>query len=112
MADAGQAAAAAIDIRDRLVDLTSGWGDGAGFRIALDVGPVMVSPAGDGSGRSLWGGAIAVAKVLAATGRRRAIIASETAYTVLAGTFLFRQRGTYFLPETGTMRTFVLVGAL
>ena len=112
MADAGQAAATAIDIRDRLVDLTSGWGDGAGFRIALDVGPVMVSPAGDGSGRSLWGGAIAVAKVLAATGRRRAIIASETAYTVLAGTFLFRQRGTYFLPETGTMRTFVLVGAL
>jgi adenylate cyclase len=109
--DAGQAAATAIDIRDRLVELTSGWGAGSEFRIALDVGPVMVSPC-EGSGHSLWGGAIAVAKVLAASGRRRAITASETAYSVLSGAFLFRQRGTYFLPETGTMRTFVLVGAL
>ena len=45
-------------------------------------------------------------------GSRRAITVSEVAYQILAGDFLFRQRGTYFLPETGTMRTFVLVGAL
>lgn len=106
------AAVAAIDVRDRLVERTSGWGDGAQFRIAIDVGTVMVSPFGQGSSRNLWGGAIAVAKVLAATGSRRAITASETAYSLLSGDFLFRQRGTYFLPETGTMRTFVLVGAL
>jgi hypothetical protein len=110
-ADARLVALAAIELRDRLIERTSGWGDGAQFRIAIDVGPVMVSPFGDGA-RNLWGGAIAVAKVLAASGSRRAITASETAYGVLSGDFLFRQRGTYFLPETGTMRTFVLVGAL
>jgi hypothetical protein len=55
---------------------------------------------------------VGVAKVLAASGSRRAIVASEAAYHILSGDFLFRQRGTYFLPETGTMRTFVLVGAL
>jgi adenylate cyclase len=105
-------ALAAIDLRDRLIDLTSGWGDGSQFRIALDVGPVMVSPFGEGSSRTLWGGALAVAKVLAASGSRRAITASETAYGLLSGDFLFRQRGTYYLPETGTMKTYVLVGAL
>jgi hypothetical protein len=104
-------ASAALDVRDRLADLMSGWHEGSEFRIAIDVGPVMVSPFGDGS-RSLWGGAIAVAKVLAASGRRRAVTTSETAYDVLSGDFLFRQRGSYFLPETGKMRTFLLVGAL
>ena len=67
---------------------------------------------GEGAERSLWGGAIGVAKILAASGSRRAITVSEAAYQILSGDFLFRQRGTYFLPETGTMRTFVLVGAL
>jgi hypothetical protein len=111
-ADAQAVALAALGIRDRLVELSAGWGDGSEFRMALDVGPVMVSGLEEGAARSLWGGAIGVAKVLAAAGSRRAIIASETAYDILSGNFLFRQRGSYFLPETGTMRTFVLVGAL
>lgn len=109
--DARVVALAAIEVRDRLVDLTTGWGEGSEFRIAIDVGPVMASASGEGP-RNLWGGAIGVAKVLAASGSRRAITVSEVAYQILAGDFLFRQRGTYFLPETGTMRTFVLVGAL
>jgi hypothetical protein len=60
----------------------------------------------------LWGGAIGVAKVLAASGSRRAITVSEAAYHLLSADFLLRQRGSYFLPETGPMRTFVLAGAL
>jgi adenylate cyclase len=79
----------------------------------MDIGSVMTSQVGDDtSARNLWGGAVAVAKVLAATGGRRLITVSEAAYSVLARDFLFRPRGTYFLPETGTMRTFVLVGEL
>jgi class 3 adenylate cyclase len=105
-------AIAALDVRDRLVDLTRGWGEGAEFRIAIDVGPVMASAFGDGTDRNLWGGAIGVAKVLAASGSRRAITVSEAAYHLLSADFLLRQRGSYFLPETGPMRTFVLAGAL
>ena len=118
--DGGQSAAvaarlvavAALDVRDRLVDLTGGWGEGSEFRIAIDVGPVMASAFGDGTDRNLWGGAIGVAKVLAASGSRRAITVSEAAYHLLSADFLLRQRGSYFLPETGPMRTFVLAGAL
>jgi class 3 adenylate cyclase len=111
-ADARLVARTAVDVRDRLVDLTAGWGEGAEFRVAIDVGPVMTSAFGERAERTLWGGSIGVAKILAASGSRRAITVSEAAYQVLSGDFLFRQRGTYFLPETGTMRTFVLVGAL
>jgi len=100
----------ALELRNRLIELTAEWGEGSEFRVAIDVGPVMATSLGNG--HSLWGGAIAVAKVLAGSGSRRAITVSETAYQILSGDFLFRQRGSYFLPETGTMRTFVLVGAL
>ena len=62
--------------------------------------------------RNLWGGAIGIAKVLADTAARRTIAASETAYELLSDNFLFRPRGSYFLPETGNMRTFVLVGRI
>jgi hypothetical protein len=110
--DARVVALAAIEVRERLVDLTASWGEGSEFRIAIDVGPVMASTVGNDPNRNLWGGAVGVAKVLAASGSRRAIVVSEAAYHILSGDFLFRQRGTYFLPETGTMRTFVLVGAL
>jgi class 3 adenylate cyclase len=105
-------AVAALDVRDRLVDLTGGWGEGSEFRLAIDVGPVMASTFGDGTDRNLWGGAIGVAKVLAASGGRRTITVSEAAYHLLSADFLLRPRGSYFLPETGPMRTFVLAGAL
>ena len=56
------------------------------------------------------GGAIGVARILAATTARHTIASSETAYELLSGQFLFRPRGSYFLPETGNMRVFVMVG--
>jgi hypothetical protein len=110
-ADGRDLAKGALELRNRLLELTGSWEGGAEFRIGVDVGPVMMSSLADGS-RSLWGGAITIAKVLAGSGGRRAITASEAAYQILSGDFLFRQRGSYFLPETGTMRTFVLVGNL
>ncbi|HEX9523718.1 MAG TPA: adenylate/guanylate cyclase domain-containing protein, partial [Reyranella sp.] len=83
------------------------------FRLAIDVGTVMASAvATDPPSRNLWGGAVGIAKVLADTAARRTIVASETAYELLSDNFLFRPRGSYFLPETGNMRTFVLVGRI
>lgn len=104
-------ATAMLALRDRLIEFEDQWSTSLDFRLAIDIGTVMVSTVGtEPPTRSLWGGALGVAKVLAATAGRRSVAASETAYEVLSGDFLFRPRGSYFLPETGTMRTFVMVG--
>jgi adenylate cyclase len=68
--------------------------------------------AGDAAKRNLWGGSIGIARILAAATTSHTIAASETAYELLSAHFLLRPRGTYFLPETGMMRTFVMVGAV
>ncbi len=104
-------ATAMLALRDRLIEFEDQWGVSLDFRLAIDIGTVMISTVGtEPPTRSLWGGALGVAKVLAAAAGRRSIAASETAYEVLSEDFLFRARGSYFLPETGTMRTFVMVG--
>jgi class 3 adenylate cyclase len=119
-ADAAQASRAAalvamtmLELRDRLIQLEEKWGIDLDFRLAMDVGTVMASSlASDPPTRNLWGGAVSIAKILAATATRHTIAASETAYERLASQFLLRPRGTYFLPETGNMRTFIMVGHL
>lgn len=100
-----------LELRDLLTRLEERWDTSLDFRLAIDVGTVMTSTVGADPGcRNLWGGAVGIAKVLAATTARHTIAASETAYEHLSGQFLFRSRGSYFLPETGTMRTFVMIG--
>jgi len=106
-------ASAMIELRDRLIELEDRWGTSLDFRLAIDIGTVMASTVGtEPPSRNLWGGAIGIAKVLAGTTARRTIAASETAYDLLSTQFLFRPRGSYFLPETGNMRTFVMVGRI
>jgi class 3 adenylate cyclase len=104
-------ASAVLELRDCLLALEDKWNTSLDFRLGIDVGTVMSSTVGtDPPSRNLWGGAVGIAKVLAGTTARRTIAASETAYELLSDSFLFRPRGSYFLPETGNMRTFVLVG--
>jgi adenylate cyclase len=111
--DAVCVAAAMLELRDRLIELEDRWGTSLDFRLAIDVGTVMASTvATDPPSRNLWGGAVGIAKVLAGTTARRTIAASETAYDLLSTQFLFRSRGSYFLPEAGNMRTFVMVGRI
>lgn len=106
-------ATAMLELRDRLIELEDRWGTSLDFRLAIDIGTVMASTVGtDPPSRNLWGGSVGVAKVLAGTTGRRTIAASETAYDLLSNKFLFRARGSYFLPETGNMRTFVMVGRI
>jgi adenylate cyclase len=106
-------ATAMLDLRDRLLELEARWNTSLDFSFAIDIGTVMsLTVATEPPTRHLWGGAIGVAKVLSTSTARRTIAASETAYELLADRFLFRPRGTYFLPETGDMRTFVLVDHL
>ena len=106
-------AIAMLEMRDRLARLEDKWGIDLDYRLAMDVGTVMASAvASEPPSRNLWGGAVGIAKILAATSARHTIVASETAYELLASYFLLRPRGTYFLPETGNMRTFVMIGRL
>lgn len=106
-------ATAMLELRDRLIELEDRWSTSLDFRLAIDIGTVMASTIStEPPSRNLWGGAIGVAKVLAGTTARRTIAASETAYDLLSTQFLFRPRGSYFLPETGNMRTFVMVGRI
>jgi len=111
--DASLVAIAMLELRDRLIRLEEKWGINLDFRLAMDVGTVMASAvASDPPSRNLWGGAVGIAKILAATAARHTIMASETAYERLGSHFLLRPRGVYFLPETGDMRTFIVIGRL
>lgn len=112
--DALSVATALLDMRDRLVQLEEHWVTSLDFRFGIDVGSVMNSAAnGSPANRSLWGGAIGVARIMAETTTRHTIATSETAYQLLSRQFQFRPRGRYYLPETGgSMRTFILVGRL
>jgi adenylate cyclase len=111
VASARCVATAVLDLRDRLLELEERWNTNLDFCLAIDIGTIMSSTVRtEPPSRYLWGGAVGIAKVLAGTTARRTIAASETAYELLADRFLFRPRGSYFLPETGNMRTFVLVG--
>ncbi len=112
-ASARRMALTALDLRDRLLKVEEALSVSLGFRLAIDIGPVMVSDlGGDATTCNVWGGAVGVAKALAAAAGPRTISASETTYELLSDDFLFRPVGRYFLPETGTMRTFVLVGPI
>jgi hypothetical protein len=111
--DAALMATAMLQLRDRLTRLEEKWSVELDFRLAMDVGTVMTSPvASDPPSRNLWGGAVGIARILAASAARHTVAASESAYELLGGQFLFRPRGSYFLPETGNMRTFIVVGRL
>jgi adenylate cyclase len=111
--DARSVARTLLDIRDALSKLEEKWDTELDFKFAIDVGAVMHSAAtGDPSCGNLWGGAIGVAKNLAMAAARHAIVASETAYELLARNFLLRPEGTYYMPEVGDMRIFILVGQL
>ena len=102
-----------LDLRDRLFELEEKWSTSLDFRLAIDIG------IGDGLGRRHRS---AEPQPVGRRGRHRQgpgrhrgaahHRASETAYELLSDHFLFRPRGSYFLPETGNMRTFVLVGRI
>ncbi len=63
-------ATAMLALRDRLIEFEDQWSTSLDFRLAIDIGTVMVSTVGtEPPTRSLWGGALGVAKVLAATAR-------------------------------------------
>jgi class 3 adenylate cyclase len=103
----------AIAGRDRLAALFEAKGLTPEFRIGIDCGAGIGSTIGQSPQVfNLWGEAVRTAQTMAATAVPGAIQASEAAYERLRDQFRFRPRGTFYLPHTGTARTFLLGGRL
>jgi class 3 adenylate cyclase len=106
-------AALAIAVRDRLSALTDAAGPGAEFRIGLGFGGCYGCLVGrERQQFNLWGEAFETADLMARSAAPGAIQASAGAYVRLRQDFLFRPRGTFYLPGVGQSRTFVLAGQL
>ncbi len=58
------------------------------------------------------GDAVTIAQSMAASALPGTVQATESAYRRLRHDFLFRQRGSFYLPQVGEARTFVLAGRL
>ena len=106
-------AALAIAVRDRLSELIDTAGPGAEFRIGLGFGGCYGCLVGrERQQFNLWGEAFETAHHMARSAAPGAIQASAAAYARLRQDFLFRPRGTFYLPGVGQSRTFVLAGQL
>jgi class 3 adenylate cyclase len=103
----------AIAVRDRLSHLVDTAEHGAEFRIGLGFGGCYGCLVGrERQQFNLWGEAFETADIMAQSAAPGAIQASAGAYAKLRQDFLFRPRGTFYLPGVGQSRTFVLAGQL
>jgi adenylate cyclase len=103
----------AIAVRDRLSTLIDTADRGAEFRIGLGFGGCYGCMVGrERQQFNLWGEAFETAGIMARSAAAGAIQASAGAYARLRQDFLFRPRGTFYLPGVGQSRTFVLAGQL
>jgi adenylate cyclase len=103
----------AVTVRERCSGLFDAAGPEAEFHIGLGFGVAF----GCGIGQeprqfNLWGEAVQTADIMAASAGPGSIQASEAAYARLRQDFLFRPRGSFYMPGIGEARTFVLAGQL
>ncbi len=107
----GRIAALAVTVRDRLQDLHDEAEHAAEFRIGIDLGIGIGSPVGrEPRLFNLWGDAVGVATAMAASAPPGSVQVTEAAYRRLSRDFVFRPRGSFWLPRVGETRMFVLAG--
>jgi class 3 adenylate cyclase len=103
---------AAIAIRARCLEQLESCGHAPSFRIGIDCGVAV----GGQVGRqprlfNLWGAAVDTAELLAQSGAGSGTIQiSEAAHRRLRDMFVFRLRGSFYLPRVGSEQIFVLGG--
>lgn len=103
---------AAIAIRERCLELLESCGHSPSFQIGIDCGVAV----GGHVGRqprlfNLWGAAVDAAELLAQSGAGPGTIQmSEAAHSRLRDRFVFRLRGSFYLPRVGSEQIFVLGG--
>jgi adenylate cyclase len=110
---AGRVANAAVASRERISQLCEASGLVQDFGIGIDSGSAIGRSVGsDPSVFNLWGEAVQTAEIMAASALPGTIQTSEGAYSRLHHSFLFRPRGTFYLPAVGAAKTFLLAGRL
>jgi len=107
-------AEAALEARERCLELFDDCGHQPVFRIGIDHGIAIGSQVGRHPRLfNLWGEAVRTADIMAASAIGEASIqVSEAAYQLLRHQFLFRPRGSFYLPRVGAARTFILASRL
>ncbi len=105
---------AALAVRERCLELFEDAGHPPAFRIGIDYGIAIGSQVGRNPRLfNLWGEAVRTADIMAGSAiGAGSIQVSEAAYGRLRQQFLFRPRGSFYLPRVGAARTFVLASRL
>jgi class 3 adenylate cyclase len=101
---------ASVAVRERCLELFEDCGRPPSFRIGIASGLAVGGNVGQRPRLfNLWGEAVRTAELMADTGTGPGTIqVSEAAYRHLRAHFLFRPRGSFYLPRLGPTQTFVL----
>jgi class 3 adenylate cyclase len=101
---------ASVAARQHCLELFEAGGHVPSFRIGIAFGIAVGSNVGQQPRLfNLWGEAVRTAELMAEAGAGPGMIqVSEAAYHRLRARFLFRPRGSFYLPQRGPTRTFVL----
>lgn len=103
----------ALAVRDRCIALFEESERAHEFQIGIDCNLAIGGPVGNEPRVfNLWGDAVRIAGAMAASALPGTVQATEAAYQRLRQDFLFRPRGSFYLPRVGAARTFVLAGRL
>jgi class 3 adenylate cyclase len=105
-------AAAALEARGRCAKLFEAAEMPMEFCIGVDLGVAIGNAVGHAQVFNLWGDAVRTADQMALSAPPGAIQVADAAYAALRQDFLFRPRGSFWLPRVGEMRTYVLAGVL
>jgi adenylate cyclase len=101
----------AMAIRDHCLALFEESDHRQEFRIGVDCGPAIGSSVGsDPRIFNLSGEAVRTANCMALSALPGTVQVTESAYERLHHDFLLRPRGSFYLPQVGEARTFILAG--
>ena len=102
---------AALSIRDRCLAMLEEAELPSSFSIGLDIGVAIGSPLGrEPRVFNLWGDVVRSSHAMAASAAPATIQVTEAAYRLLRQHFLFRPRGSFYIPRIGAARIFLLAG--
>jgi class 3 adenylate cyclase len=103
----------AVALRERCIALFEDSDRADEFQLGIDYGTAIGSVVGTAPRvYNLWGDTVRVAGIMAASALPGPVQATEAAYQQLRQKFVFRSRGSFYLPHFGDSRTYVLAGRL
>jgi adenylate cyclase len=103
----------ALQMQRETVQFDSRLREPFSLRIGIHTGPVVAGVIGAAKGSyDLWGGTIKIASHMETSGLVGGIQVSEATYKRLRETYLFEERGAFYLRGQGEINTYLLKGKL